>query len=169
MTHLILSARRWLGHFVIVCSLGGCTTTATITRVNGRSTDAEITGIDRENVYVKTDSGSRPIPRKEITDIDHPGDTATVIGLILGVYGVANIAVGAKYCDSKGNVYCAGVFAPAAIGFPMAIWGIAVHTNSTNAMLHSPDWKTVAKLRVVPSVTTLDGKRAAGATIQADF
>src|ERR1700690_1922020 len=106
MTHLLLGVRRRLGHFVIICSLGGCTTTATITRVNGRSTDAEITGIDRENVYVKTDSGSRPIPRKEITDIDHPGDTATVIGLILGVYGVANIAVGAKYCDRKGNVYC---------------------------------------------------------------
>jgi len=105
---------------LVICSTGGCATTATITRINGRSTDAEIAGADRENIYVKTDAGNQPIERREITDIDHPGDTATVIGVVLAAYGVVNIAVGAKNCDSKGSAYCAGVFAPAAIGLPIA-------------------------------------------------
>jgi len=154
---------------LVICSAGGCATTATITRIDGRSTDAELVGADRENVYVKTAGGNQAIRRSEITDIDHPGDTAIVIGTLLAAYGVANIAVGYKYCDSKGTAYCVGVFAPATIGLPMAIWGLSVHGSSVDALQQTSGSDGLSSLRIVPAVTFSEGQRATSAVIQANF
>jgi hypothetical protein len=121
--------------------LTGCGTSATITRRSGTAIDAEIISSDEENVYVRSASGTQPIPRREIADVDHPGNVAAVIGGVVAVYGAANIAVGAPQCDEGGPAYCVGVFTPAVIGGSIFIWGLATYDGSVKA-LENPEQKT---------------------------
>lgn len=137
----------------VLASTLGCSTTATISRVNGAELDAHFAGSDAKFIYVKTESGAQVIPRSEVTDIDHPGDTAAVLGLIVGAYGVVNIGVAASQCNSNGAAYCTGVFLPAAIGLPMLLWGIVVHTDSTNELEQRvPDAGTAEAIRMKPGL-----------------
>jgi hypothetical protein len=112
----------------------GCSTTATISRTNGTEIEARIEHSTPGAVVVQTEGGSElRIPRSEITDIDHPGNAAAVVGGLLSAYGALNIASGAPKCGDNGGAYCTGVFLPAAIGVPMLIWGLSTWMGSTNA------------------------------------
>ncbi len=112
----------------------GCSTTATISRTNGRDIEARIERSTPGAVVVQTEGGSEvSIPRSEITDIDHPGNAAAVVGALLSAYGGLNIASGASKCSDNGGAYCTGVFLPAAIGVPMLIWGLSTWIGSTGA------------------------------------
>ncbi|MGZ3457850.1 MAG: hypothetical protein ACXU86_05015 [Archangium sp.] len=114
--------------------LCGCSTTATISRINGGTFDARIQRSTPSAVVVQTESGQEvSIPRSEITDIDHPGNVAAVIGGLVSAYGLANIAVGAPQCGTQSGAYCAGVFLPAALGVSMLAWGLGTWIGSTSA------------------------------------
>ncbi|MCY1073027.1 hypothetical protein [Archangium lansingense] len=120
---------------ILLC---GCSTTATISRVNGRTLDAKIRRSTPGAVVVQTDSGEEvSISRSDISDIDHPGNVSAVLGGLLGAYGVLNIAVGAPNCTSEGGAYCAGVFLPAALGASMLAWGLSTWIGSTSAASNS--------------------------------
>jgi len=78
---LISSTRTWPGLLVILmANATACSTTATVSRINGPDLDVHFAGSDRENIYVSTPAGPRPIPRRDVTDIDHPGDTVAILG-----------------------------------------------------------------------------------------
>jgi hypothetical protein len=114
--------------------LCGCSTTATISRVNGTQLDAEIQRSDRDNLVVTTNTGHKlRVPRSEVSDIDHPGNVSAVIGSVLSVYGAVNIVGGMSTCVRVGGAFCAGMVAPAAIGVPMLIWGLKTWSGSTEA------------------------------------
>jgi hypothetical protein len=114
--------------------ISGCSTTASISRTNGRELEAKIQRSTPGAVVVQTNGGSEvSISRSDITDIDHPGNGAAVFGLLLSTYGAVNIAAGAPKCSQGGGAFCTGVFLPAAIGLPMLIWGLSTWLGSSNA------------------------------------
>jgi hypothetical protein len=116
---------------ILVC---GCSTTAKISRVNGRTLEAKIKRSTPEAVVVQTDGGSEvSISRSDISDIDHPGNVVAVIGGLLSGYGALNIATGAAQCGTGGGAYCTGVFLPAAVGVSMLVWGLTTWGGSTSA------------------------------------
>src|SRR4051812_39257567 len=86
------------GLFLFVMGAASCSTTATIERRNGSAVNARIVGSDAESVYVESFGGTTPIPRNDITDIDHPGDAAAVVGAALAGYGGISVAVVSPYC-----------------------------------------------------------------------
>jgi hypothetical protein len=131
-------SRRTLA-VLLIGALGGCGTTATIRRSSGPAIEAEIVGGDRDNVYYRDDNeyGSfrhrTAIGRDEITDIDHPGNVAALLGGILAVYGLINISAGAGQCSAREVPFCVGVFLPAAIGVPWFGWGMSTWIGSRSA------------------------------------
>ena len=114
----------------------GCGTTATISRAHMRPLEAKIVGSDDKSLQVEIagTSETMSIARSDITDIDHPGNVAAVIGGIVTGYGIANIAIGAPNCDRGGAAYCMGVFLPAAIGAPIFAWGLTNWLTSKGAI-----------------------------------
>jgi hypothetical protein len=131
---------------MLIC---GCSTTATISRINGVDFDAKITHSDRELLFLKTEGGPEvAIPRKEVSDIDHPGNGTAVFGGLLSAYGALNIAAGIGTCSEVGGAYCVGTFLPAAVGLPMLIWGLRTWSNSTSA---AENQSTSGYTGVVPS------------------
>jgi hypothetical protein len=144
--------------------LTGCSTTSTITRVNGPTIEGHIVGGDAENVYVGPKDAPEAIPRSEITDIDYPGDGATVVGSILGAYGIANIAVGLPHCNANGPAFCTGVFAPLGVGIGMVLWGIGTHASAVSAA-RTPPHESGARLFVMPVVGTDKGGPSGAAVV----
>jgi hypothetical protein len=121
---------------VLLTVLCGCSTMAKVSLVDGRRLDARIRQSDRENVVVETKAGWLvPIPRSEISDIDHPGNGAAVAGLLVGAYGVLNVASGLDTCDRAPvpEVSCAAVFLPLTVGVGMLLWGATTWFGSTQA------------------------------------
>ncbi len=119
---------------VLLSLLCGCSTTATISRINGKQLEAEIQYSEGDNLVVQTSSGHKlRIPRSEVSDIDHPGNVTAVLGAVLSAYGMVNIAAGASTCDAVGGAFCVGMIAPAAIGVPMLVWGFMTWGKSTDA------------------------------------
>jgi hypothetical protein len=132
--------------------LCGCSTTATISRINGRTLEARIQRSTPGAVVVKTESGQEvSISRSEISDIDHPGNVAAVIGGLLSAYGAANIAVGAPQCSTQGGAYCSGVFLPAALGVSMLAWGLGTWIGSTSAASSPEGSSSSSSARLSPS------------------
>jgi hypothetical protein len=120
---------------VLLSLLCGCSTTATITRMDGTQIEAEIQYTDEDRLVAQTNTGHKVrILKRAISDIDHPGNVAGTLGAALSVYGLWNIAVGANTCGEVGGAFCAGMIAPAAIGLPMLIWGFTTWGKSTDAM-----------------------------------
>lgn len=142
----------------------GCSTTATITRMDGIRQDARFAGSDRKSIYLATARGTERLSRSEVSDIDHPGDTAAVIGGLLAAYGLVNIQVGSKKCEVEGTAYCMGVYLPAAVGFPMLIWGIGVHVTSVKALHREPESTAEEQaVTVMPALLVTDhGDKALG-------
>jgi predicted phage tail protein len=136
---------------ILLC---GCSTTATISRANGRELEGKIVGSNPSSILVETDGDSTlRIPRAEITDIDHPGNAAAVVGGFLGAYGALNIATGVSACDEGGAAFCAGVFLPATLGVSMLIWGLTTWSNSTGAAAKPPSSTQVPS---APSAAAFD-------------
>jgi hypothetical protein len=129
----------------------GCGTTATITRVNGPQIEAKIVGGDETKLYVQNSSAgdSTSIARNDVTDIDHPGNVAALIGGVVSAYGVVNVVAGAPQCERKGAAYCTGVFLPAAIGLPIMMYGLYNWMDSTSAAKPNHG-KATASVSVLP-------------------
>lgn len=98
----------------------------------GALEEGEIIAGDKDNVYLRTFRGEEAVPKKDIVDIDHPGNGLAVAGAVLSAYGVLNILVGAAQCGDKPAAFCVGVFLPAGVGIPMAITGLAIWNRSTS-------------------------------------
>jgi hypothetical protein len=111
----------------------GCGTTATVSRIGAPAVNGTIVSSDARAIYVETQGETFPVDRQSISDIDHPGNVAAVIGGIVSAYGVANIAIGAPDCDRGGAAYCTGVFLPAAIGVPILAYGLVTWAGSRAA------------------------------------
>jgi len=138
---------------ILLC---GCSTTATISRINGRQVEAKIQRSTPGAVVVQTDAGKEvSISRSDISDIDHPGNVAAVIGGLVSAYGALNIAVGAPRCGEGGGAYCTGVFLPAAIGVPMLIWGLSTWVGSTSAV-SSPASSSSGNVPDAPPASAFD-------------
>jgi hypothetical protein len=120
---------------VVALAACGCGTTATIERLHrdGGDIEGHIVASDRENLYIENEGRHATIPRSEIVDIDHPGNVAGLIGTLLSLYGVANVAVGLPLCDSRGAGFCTGVFLPLTGGVALAIWGFSTYAASASA------------------------------------
>jgi len=96
------------------------------------------------------------IPRSEIREIDHPGNVAATLGGVATGYGLLNVMVGLEDCrneerfssNTEQNAFCAGLFAPLAIGAGLLIYGISVYSGSksraadTSLEMYAPDAPT---------------------------
>lgn len=122
---------------VLLTWLCGCSTTATISLVNGGKVEARIIGSDRDDLIVETATGMEvPVARSEISTIDHPGNTAAVFGGALTAYGALNVAAGFPTCgkhEVAPAAYCFGIFVPAAVGASVLAWGMMTWLRSTHA------------------------------------
>jgi hypothetical protein len=113
----------------------GCGTTATISRADGSQVTGDIVRGDRQNIYLSTVAGgTTKVRKKEVTDVDHPGDAATIVGLALTAVGLISlVASECQYAENKGQCQALSV-SPAMVGIPMVLWGIGVHSGSESAM-----------------------------------
>jgi hypothetical protein len=128
----------------------GCSTTATIARVGEPEIEGKIVASGDGLLQVETRAGNTPVAMQNVTDIDHPGNVAGTIGALVTAYGVTNIVVGMPQCERQGGAYCVGVFLPAAIGLPLAIWGFATWGKSKYAANEGTRPKDVS-LMVLPA------------------
>lgn len=157
---------------VFLCSvavfLGGCGTTATISRINAPAMEGRIVSSDQRSIYVQTAGDTFPIARDEISDIDHPGNVAATIGAVVTGYGIANIALGAEDCDRGGAAYCTGVFLPAAIGAPIMAYGLVTWLKSVSASGPRKD-QTEPSFAVVPTISVDKKNEYVGASATIRF
>ncbi len=152
-------------------TLAGCGTSATLMIRNGVQIHGKIVGADAQDIYLQTAGGSaRPIPKDEVTDIDHPGNVAAAIGSLLSAYGVVNIIVVAPGCDRESLAFCVGVGLPLAVGLPTAFWGFANWGGLNNALRHyygpstgGIDWN------IIPQLELGEDKTTAGAAVVGRF
>ena len=119
-------------------ALSGCGTSATIhTIYPGKSHEAQILRSTASELIVWTPEGPRPIPRSEITDIDHPGDAGAVVGTLLLLFGVLNATTGLGSCAEPGERFiCLGSYSGYALiagGLGMTIFGGVVYQRSRRA------------------------------------
>ena len=123
-------------------SSAGCSTAATISRYSGPDIDGRITGGGPDAIVVEDDSGiSYAIPRRDVREIDHPGNVVAILGGVQAAYGVLNIAVGLSRCRDDANFaseaeqsgFCTGIFLPVVVGASMMVWGLIVHQRSSGA------------------------------------
>ncbi len=147
----------------------GCGTTATISRSNVRPVEAKIVGSDPKSLYIEVPGtyDTRSIGRSDITDIDHPGNVAAVIGGIVTGYGIANIAIGASDCRRGGAAYCTGVFLPAAVGAPIFVWGLVTWMTSTGAV--KPKSDSSSNFAIVPTASFDKKNEFVGVSASARF
>jgi hypothetical protein len=156
---------------VLLAWLCGCSTAAKISLIEGGQVEARIQRSDQDNLVVGTETGAEvPIPRSEISEIDHPGNVVAVIGGVLSAYGVTNIVGGISTCGEKKmpGAACLGVFWPATVGASMLTWGLMTWMRSTRAADRSlsQDSGTVP---IPPSPSAFDFSRTPGGRPSADF
>jgi hypothetical protein len=125
----------FLGIGLVAMGSMACSTTATIHRSNGMMMEGTIEGGSSDSIVVSPRYGPRQeVPRSDIAEIDHPGNVHALIGGILLGYGILNIAVAYEECQDTGDgAYCTGVFAPAAVGTGLLVWGLATWMGSTSS------------------------------------
>jgi hypothetical protein len=155
--------KRLIAAVLCASFAAGCSTTATITRKGGQVDEAIIARSTSSSVMVETGAGERPIPRDEITDIDHPGNVHAVIGSLLLAYGILNISVGASQCDRRGAAFCTGVFTPAAVGLGMTIWGHTVWSRSNGA--GRPSGPRGPELSLAPAILRVGDRTGGGGAL----
>ena len=148
--------------------LSGCSTTATISRVDGGTYTAKIVRSDQDSLFVKTSSNGSEIaiPRSNVSDIDHPGNGMAVFGALLTAYGGLNVAAGASTCGEVGGAYCVGTFLPAAVGLSTLIWGLTTWTNSTDAAQGGAAAAHTGAVPTPPSVSAFDFRGSAPGSAQ---
>jgi len=124
--------------------LGACGSTATIHHTDGRRTEAYIVAGDRHAVYVKTLAGTVAIPRKEVTAIDHPGETRAEVGLCWGLLGIVDFSIGGVWLlnsdgvngDALAVTLSGGLIL--VTGIVMAIDGMSAYDSSVAALKRPP-------------------------------
>lgn len=122
---------------LLVAATPGCTTTATIVTTE-RTLEARLEKGDAEHLPVVTEWGHREVLlRKDLRDVDHPGNVLAVVGGILAGSGLIDLLGASSLCFSGGSArssVCATFLAPVLIGLPMLVWGFWAWTNSRAAV-----------------------------------
>ena len=154
----------------VLVVLSGCGTSATIQLKNGRTVEGSIIAGDQRAIYLDVgDDRGVTVPRSGIVDVDHPGNGAATVGLILVAYGVANIAVGLPQCDKQGAAFCTGVFLPAGLGLGLATYGFSVWGGSRKAMHGDYRGRQVKRRLLTPSYFYASGKGSPGLLLLSAF
>lgn len=79
-----LSSRVAAGALVLVLIVGSCSTSASIERRDGPPTDGRIVRSDGDAIYLGDHEGRiMRIDRRQVADIDHPGNVVLTVGGIL--------------------------------------------------------------------------------------
>ena len=134
----------------------GCGTMAEVRMADGRILEGKIRGGDNDAIYIG-ESRVR-VPRKDIVDIDHPGNGAAITGISLVAYGILNGLYVTSKLDNENeeNLFINKTwtslvgFSPAIVGLGLAIWGGMVWLGSTGAAEERTQPVSVAPL-LVPS------------------
>lgn len=145
--------------FAMLCLACGCSTSAVLSRGRLMDVEGKIEASDDEYIYVRTDTGIKPVPKSEVTDVDHPGDGAIVVGAALATYGVINIGVGMKECEHRTGAektgFCLGMVTPLTLGVILAAWGMAVHSGSVDGMSRRPPRGARPQIGLEPGLSGL--------------
>ncbi len=79
----------------LLCLVAYACSSATVYRHNAPDLETTILGGSATHIYVETEDGRIVrIPRKNITDVDHPGNIEAVIGGVIALTGGMLFAVG---------------------------------------------------------------------------
>lgn len=134
-------------------ALGACHATATVSLVKGNSVEARILGGDRERLWLRSEAGADLyVPRRDVRDIDHPGNVLALVGgLIGGSYGLS-LAVQAQSCSSAsfGPGLCVGMGSFAGVGLGLFALGLWQWLSSRNAVEPNPDLRLPAPEPTAP-------------------
>jgi hypothetical protein len=128
---------RIVAPLVAGLALSGCNTAATIHQHGDVRTEAEIIGSDSSAIYVKTENGKDTIPRRTVVDIDHPGRSNMIAGVIAAIAGLTvGVHAGTQWQDTP-EAERVPLYAEIGIGTAllvtgtgMALWGADVHAES---------------------------------------
>jgi hypothetical protein len=107
-----------------------CGSSAIVTTKHGGYYEGTITGGDREFVYVQGEA----VPRRDITDVDHPGNVAAIIGSVITGLGLLGLPACEKnnYGEPVNETRCSGSGLELLTGVPIMIYGIYEYVNSTS-------------------------------------
>jgi hypothetical protein len=143
--------RQSVAALVAGLALSSCNPTATIHQRGGARTEGEILGSDHGALYVRTEKGKKTISRGKVTEIDHPGTTAMVTGVVLALGGLSEgVYAGTQWqetpVEDRNVVYTQMAVGGAVLitGVTLAIWGASVHGQSKQAAYprrKAQDWK----------------------------
>jgi hypothetical protein len=114
-----LPSRVAVGTLALVLVVGGCSTTATIERRDGPPTEGRIERSDQGALYVSDGDGRiMRIERRQVEDIDHPGNIAFTVGAFLTTMLVGAVAGALVDNPRQMSVPTAAAFiaAPLALG-----------------------------------------------------
>ncbi len=110
-------------------AITACGSSATVQTRDGRLYDGRITGHDAQAIYIN----GATVPRSEISDIDHPGDVAAVLGTLVATVGALS-AVGNCRQETRelepARCTASGIWI--GTGLPIALYGLIVHSESVN-------------------------------------
>ncbi len=99
--------------FLVLCAFAGCSTTATISRVNGPAYEAHILASDTNFLRVRDNYGREfLVPREDVADIDHPGNVLYTIGLVLVAMSTAMIIGDLSHGDQSRQTEWSGMGLP---------------------------------------------------------
>jgi hypothetical protein len=122
---------------MLACLLSvGCSTTSTFHLNDGSRVEGHLSRYNDEALFVDTGVSVKRIDRDDVNRVDKPGTVATVVGVLLGAYGVANADIGQHKCNSApiaqpcSTAYEVGVWTPLALGVAMTVWGLVTHSNA---------------------------------------
>lgn len=114
---------------LLTLSLVACGSGAIITARDGRY-EGTITGHDGGHVFID----GQPIDRTAITDIDHPGNVAAIIGSIVAAVGALSaIPNCSRDSRAESDTPCASSGLWMLTGIPVAIYGLITHSSSVSA------------------------------------
>ncbi len=114
----------------------GCSTSSTIRMSDGTFHEGQISGADTENLYLQNQwayGGStdaiKKLGKKDIVDIDHPGNVHLLVGGILTGFGALYGGMALLFelspeqsIDSPAVLFSTGAVM-AAVGIPLGVWG----------------------------------------------
>lgn len=122
----------------VALATSGCATHARVHRYEHGVYEGHVLGGTKGDVILELPDGRRlPIPRGDVTAIEHPGRPQIVAGgatFLLG--GIGAMVVAPSSCSSylpERKSLCAASFVPVALGAAVLTWGIANYLGSSAA------------------------------------
>ena len=127
---------RWQALALTVALVGVCSACgkrAVVTTNSGAKFIGHIEGNDRKRVFIRTRPGRAAVHKKDIQDIDHPGNTAITMGAATAAAGALLFIMGgsAEPTECGGCAYSGA--ATVGVGAAISSWGAIVWGESKGA------------------------------------